>query len=41
MGEGITKALRNLDNELILKVIILNKINNKLKINNFKIPNYL
>ena len=33
-------AMRNLGNVLILMIIALNKINGKLKINRFKIPNY-
>jgi len=40
MGEGITMAIRNLSNVLILKFIALNKISGKLKVNRFKIPNY-
>ena len=38
--ESLTKAIRNLGNVLLLKFIVLNKINGKLKINRFKIPNY-
>ena len=38
--ESTTKAIRNLGNVLILKIIALNKISGKLKINRFKIPNY-
>ena len=38
--ENLTKAIRNLGNMLILKFIALNKIDGKLKINSFKIPNY-
>ena len=33
-------AIRNLGNVLILKIIVLNKINSKLKVNRFKNPNY-
>ena len=39
-GQPLTKGIRNLDNVLILKLIILNKISVKLKVNCFKIPNY-
>ncbi len=39
-AKGITKAIRNLGNVLILKIIALNKISSKLNINRFKIPNY-
>ena len=35
-----TKAIRNLGKVLILKLIALNKICSKLKVNRFKIPNY-
>ena len=35
-----TKAIRNLGKALNLKVIALNEISSKLKINRFKIPNY-
>ncbi|RLD56103.1 MAG: hypothetical protein DRJ01_15710 [Bacteroidetes bacterium] len=35
-----TKAIRNLGNILIMRIISLNKISGKLKINRFKIPNY-
>ena len=35
-----TKAIRNLDNVLILRFLALNKISGKLKVNCFKIPNY-
>ena len=38
--QWVTKAIRNLGNMLILKLIALNKISGKLKINRFKIPNY-
>ncbi len=38
--ESTTKAIRNLGNMLTLKIIALNKISSKLKINRFKIPNY-
>ncbi len=38
--ERTTKAIRNLGNVLILKLIALNKFSGKLKINRFKIPNY-
>jgi hypothetical protein len=38
--ESTTKAIRNLGNILILKVLALNKISSKLKVNRFKIPNY-
>ena len=36
----LTKAIRNLGNQLILKFIVLNEISGKLKVNRFKIPNY-
>jgi len=36
----LTKAIRNLGNLLILKFIVLNKIDGNLKVNRFKIPNY-
>ncbi len=36
----LTKAIRNLGNILILKLIALNKISDELKVNRFKIPNY-
>ncbi len=36
----LTKAIRNLGNVQILKLIALNKIIGKLKVNRFKIPNY-
>ena len=39
-AQGITKAIRNLGNVLIFKLIALNEISSKLKINSFKIPNY-
>ncbi len=39
--ESTTKAMRNLGNMLILKFIALNKNSCKLKINSFKIPNYV
>ena len=39
-AQGITKAIRNLGNMLILRLLALNKISGKLKINCFKIPNY-
>ncbi len=39
-AQGITKAIRNLGIVLILKLIALNKIIGKLKVNRFKIPNY-
>jgi len=39
-AEPLTKAIRNLGNMLLLKIIVLNKISTKLKINRFKIPNY-
>jgi len=38
--QWVTKAIRNLGNVLIFSIIALNKINGKLKINRFKIPNY-
>ena len=38
--QWVTKAIRNLGNVLILKLIALNKISSKLKINRSKIPNY-
>jgi len=37
--QPLTKAIRNLGNVPILKLIALNKIGGKLKINRFKIPN--
>ncbi len=39
-AQQVTKAIRNLGNVLILKLIAVNKISCKLKINRFKIPNY-
>ncbi len=39
-SQHITKAIRNLGNALILKLVALNKISGKLKNNCFKIPNY-
>ena len=36
----LTKAIRNLGKVLTLKIIALNIISGKLKINRFKIPNY-
>jgi len=39
-GFSSTKAIRNLGNMLILKFLESNKINSKLKVNRFKIPNY-
>ena len=39
-SQPLTKAIRNLGNVLILKIIALNKLSGKLKINRFKIPNY-
>jgi hypothetical protein len=39
-AQPITKAIRNLGKVLILKLIALNKISGKSKINRFKIPNY-
>ncbi len=36
----LTKAIRNLGNMLILKLIALNKISGKLKVNRFKILHY-
>jgi hypothetical protein len=39
-NEMLTKAIRNFGNILILMFLALNKINGKLKINRFKIPNY-
>jgi len=38
--QWVTKAIRNLGNVLILKLIALYKISGKLEINRFKIPNY-
>ena len=38
--QWVTKAIRNLGNVLIFKLITLNKISGKLKVNHFKIPNY-
>ena len=38
--QWVTKAIRNLGKVLILKIIALNKISSKLKVNRFKIPNY-
>ena len=38
--QWVTKAIRNLGNMLILKLLALNKISGKLKINRFKTPNY-
>ena len=37
---GIWMVIRNLGNALIFKLLALNKISCKLKINRFKIPNY-
>ena len=39
-SQCVTKAIRNLGNVLIFKIISLNKICSKLRINCFKIPNY-
>jgi len=39
-AQCLTKAIRNLGNILILKLVTLNKISAKLKVNRFKIPNY-
>jgi len=39
-AQHLTKAIRNLGNILILKLIALNKISSKLKVWSFKIPNY-
>ena len=36
----LTKAIRNLGNTLILKLLALNKISSILKVIRFKIPNY-
>ena len=36
----LTKAIRNLGNMLIMKLIALNKISCKLKVWSFKTPNY-
>ena len=36
--QWVTKAIRNLGKVLILKLVALNKISGKLKINRFKIP---
>jgi len=36
----LTKAIRNLGNMMILKLLALIEICSKLKINRFKIPNY-
>ncbi len=38
--QWVTKAIRNLGNMLILKLLALNKINSKLNVLCFKIPNY-
>ena len=35
-----TKAIRNLGNVLVLRLVVLIKISGKLKVNRFKIPNY-
>ena len=40
-SQCIIQAIRNLGKVLILKFIALNKISSKLKINRFKIPNYV
>ncbi|OQX73716.1 MAG: hypothetical protein B6D64_13550 [Bacteroidetes bacterium 4484_276] len=39
-GQLVTKAICNLGNMPILKLIALNKISGKLKVNCFKIPYY-
>jgi hypothetical protein len=39
-AQHLTKAIRNLGNVLIFKLLALNKISGKLKVNRFKIPNY-
>jgi len=39
-GQWVTKAMRNSGKVQILKLLALNKISGKLKINYFKIPNY-
>jgi len=39
-SQPLTKAIRNLGNMLIFKLIALNRISAKLKSNRFKIPNY-
>jgi len=36
--QWVTKAIRNLGNMLILKLLALNKLSGKLKVNSFKIP---
>ena len=36
--QWVTKAIRNVDNVLIIKLLAINKISGKLKINRFKIP---
>jgi hypothetical protein len=39
-AQHLTKAIRNLGNVLIFKLLELNIISGKLKVNRFKIPNY-
>ena len=39
-NERTTKAIRNLGNVLILKLLAFNEIGGKLKVWSFKIPNY-
>ena len=39
-SQPITKAIRNLGNVLILKLVASNKISEKLKVWSFKTPNY-
>ena len=41
ISQPLTKAIRNLGNMLILKIIEINKLSSKLKINCFKISNYV
>ncbi|NOZ48176.1 MAG: hypothetical protein GXO79_15585 [Chlorobi bacterium] len=38
-AQHLTKAIRNLGNGLKFKFIALNKVDDKLKVNRFKIPN--
>jgi len=40
MGEGITKAIRNLGIVQIMRFVTLNRFSSKLKVNRFKTPNY-
>ena len=39
-SQPLTKAIRNLDNVLILRFLAINKMCGKLKYNRFKIPHY-